>query len=86
MRGVSGALSRYYEQRPDTERKDMAEKPQPQDTPRRPFKEYDDNHFHDDDEVAPPPDDEPVSHPATPQPPTRRARKLPPPPRRFYEE
>ncbi len=49
----------------------MAETPQPHDTPRRPFKEYEDNHFHDDDDVAPPPNDEIVPHTTVPGQPAR---------------
>jgi hypothetical protein len=64
----------------------MAEAPQQPETPRRPIKEFEDNHFHDEDEVAPPPDDEPAPHHASPQTPARPPRKLPPRPRRFDED
>jgi hypothetical protein len=63
----------------------MAEAPPPGGTPRRPFKEYEDAHFHDDDEVAQPPAEEGL-RPAGNTPPPRPARKLPPRPRRFQED
>jgi hypothetical protein len=64
----------------------MAEAPHPQDTPRRPPKEYEDPHFPDDDEVAQPPADD-GHRPAAPQRPAGRSpRKLPPPRRRFHED
>ena len=64
----------------------MAEPSQPQGTPRRPAKEYEDPHFHDDDEVAQPPAEEGHRPPATPRSPGRSPRKLPPPKRRFHED
>jgi hypothetical protein len=61
----------------------MPEAPEPQGTPRRPYKEYEDPHFHDEDEVTSSPNDE-TPRPALPRRPPPR--KLPPPPRRFHED
>ncbi|MFO0878240.1 MAG: hypothetical protein U0840_12890 [Gemmataceae bacterium] len=63
----------------------MVEPADPDDAPRRPYKEYEDPHFHDEDEVTPPAvDDQP--RPSAPRNPSPPSRKLPPPPRRFYED
>jgi hypothetical protein len=64
----------------------MAEAPEPQGTPRRPFKEYEDAHFHDDDEVPPPSVEDHPRPAGAPQQPHRPTRKLPPRPRRFDED
>jgi hypothetical protein len=64
----------------------MAEAPEPHGTPRRPFKEFEDNHFHDDDEVAQPPAEEAPRTAGRDAPSPRPPRKLPPRPRRFHED
>jgi hypothetical protein len=64
----------------------MADSPESQGAPRRPIKEYEDNHFHDEDEVVPPPVEEETRPAATPRPTARPPRKLPPRARRFYED
>jgi hypothetical protein len=58
---------------------------QPQEgAPRRPVKEFEDNHYHDEDEVAPPSEEGP--HGGAARAPRRPPRKLPPRPRRFDED
>jgi hypothetical protein len=62
----------------------MADARQPPEAPRRPAREYEDNHYHDEDEVAQVPADDVLPLPRrSPSPPSR---KLPPPKRRFHEE